>query len=187
YQICIDSAALVSLYGKTNDSIRVNFKTKAEKEYGLLAITLSGNEYAGFGQLLDNSDKPVKTVPLENGELVFFDLKPGKYFLRYIDDANANGKWDTGKYAERRQPEAVYYYHKSLDIKAWIEFEETWNIQELPPEQQKPLEITKNKPKEKQQPKRDNSRKNETKGNSNRPTLSAPGASGRQEMVPIAR
>ncbi|MDR1526773.1 MAG: Ig-like domain-containing protein [Dysgonamonadaceae bacterium] len=186
YQIRIDSAALVSLYGKTNDSVRVNFKTKAEKDYGLLIINLSGNKYAGFGQLLDNGDKPVKTVQPENGELVFFDIKPGKYYLRYIEDANANGKWDTGNYAEHRQPESVYYYPESLDIKAWVEWEQAWNIQELPQEKQKPLEITKNKPKEKQQPKRDNSRKNETKGNSNRPTLSAPtGTSGRQTMAPI--
>jgi uncharacterized protein (DUF2141 family) len=188
YQICIDSAALTGIYGKTNDSIRVSFKTKMEKDYGLLAIALSGNEHAGFGQLLDSGDKPVKTVSLQDGELIFFDIKPGKYYLRYIDDANGNGKWDAGLYSELRQPEPVYYYPESFDIKAWVEWEQSWNIQQLPLEKQKPLEITKNKPKEKQQPKRDNSRKNETNGNSNRPTLTTPsGASGRRELAPLDR
>ena len=184
YQIRIDSAAITGIYGKTNDSIQVNFKTKTEKEYGQLIIGLSGNDYTGFGQLLDNSDKPVKNVTLEEGELVFFDIKPGKYYLRYIDDANGNGKWDTGNYAENRQPETVYYYPKSFDITAWIEFEESWNLKELPPEMQKPLDITKNKPKEKQQPKRDNSKNNETKRNSNQPRISAP--AGRSERTPIS-
>jgi hypothetical protein len=111
---------------------------------------------------------------LENGELVFFDVKPGKYYLRYIDDANGNGQWDTGSYAENRQPETVYYYPKNFEITAWREWEQQWDLKELPPEQQKPLDITKNKPKEKQQPKRDNSRKDETKGNSNQPNSNQP-------------
>jgi len=174
YKIRIDSAALVSIYGKTNDSIQVSFKTKSEKDYGQLIINLSGNDYIGFGELLDNSDKPVKTVTLEDGELWFFDVKPGKYFLRYIDDVNGNGKWDTGNYAENQQPEAVYYYSGSFEIKAWLDIEQTWDVKDLPPEKQKPLEITKNKPKEKKQPVRDNSRKNENRGNSNRPAISAP-------------
>ena len=189
YQIRIDSAALVSIYGKTNDSIQVNFKTKTEKDYGQLIIELSGNEYIGFGQLLDNSDKPVANVALEEGELVFFDVKPGKYYLRYIDDANGNGQWDTGNYAENRQPETVYYYPESFEITAWMEVAQTWDIKVLPPEKQKPLEITKNKPKEKQQPKRDNNSSiNETKRSSNQPRISTPaGASGRIPMSPISR
>jgi hypothetical protein len=189
YQISIDSAALISLYGKTNDSLLVHFKTKAEKEYGILAIGLSGNDHAGFGQLLDTGDKPVKTVPLEDGEIVFFDIKPGKYFLRYIDDENGNGVWDTGYYIEHIQPEAVYYYPGYFEIKAWLDIDQPWNIKALPTEQQKPLDITKNKPKEKKQPPKDNSRQNETKGNSNRPTLSMPagGTGGRMEPAPAVR
>jgi hypothetical protein len=189
YQICIDSAALISRYGKTNDSIQVSFKTRAEKDYGILIISLSGNEYAGFGQLLDTGDKPVKTTPLEDGELVFFDLKPGKYFLRYIDDENGNGIWDTGFYAEHMQPERVYYYPEHFEVKAWLDIEQAWNVKALPTEQQKPLDITKNKPKEKKQPPKDNSRQNETKGNSNRPALTMPsgGTGDRMEPMPASR
>jgi hypothetical protein len=190
YQISIDSAALVSLYGKTNDSLLISFKTKAEKEYSLLIIGLSGNEYAGFGQLLDNSDKVVKTVPIEDGELVFFDVKPGKYFLRYIDDENGNGLWDTGYYAEHIQPETVYYYPGNFELKAWKEYEEAWIINALPFDRQKPLDVTKNKPKEKKQPPKDNSRKNDpnSNSNSNRPTLSVPAGTGsRMEPMPASR
>ncbi|GHT39050.1 hypothetical protein FACS189437_01340 [Bacteroidia bacterium] len=169
YQIRIDSAALSSIYGKENDSIQVGFKTKEEKEYGLLEIRLSGNTSAGFGQLLDGSEKIVKQSPLEEGNIVFFDIKPGKYYVRYIADTNGNGQWDTGNYAENRQPEAVYYYPGVFEMKAYMDLEQNWNILETPPEKQKPLEITKNKPKEKQQPKR-NDKKNENNGNANRQT-----------------
>jgi hypothetical protein len=175
YQIRIDSATIVGIYGHTNDSIHAQFKTKAEKDYGLLVINLSGNAYEGFGQLIDGSDQPVKTVRLSGGELVFFDVKPGKYYLRYIDDADGDGQWTTGCYAQRRQPEAVYYYRENFDIKAWTEWEQAWNLQEFGRDQQKPLEITKNKPREKKQPQRDNSRQNENQRNSSKPSLSFPG------------
>ncbi|GHS99313.1 hypothetical protein FACS189421_09540 [Bacteroidia bacterium] len=167
YQIGIDSMAFSSIYGKENDSIKVNFKTKEEKEYGQLVIYLSGNTSSGFGQLLDGSEKIVKESPLEASEIVFYDIKPGKYYVRYIEDTNGNGKWDPGNYAENRQPEPVYYNSKFFEMKAMLEVEENWNVRELPVEKQKPLEITKNKPKEKQQPKREN-KKNENKGNPNR-------------------
>jgi hypothetical protein len=167
YQIGIDSLTFSSIYGKENDSIQVNFKTREEKEYGQLVIYLSGNTGSGFGQLLDGSEKIVKESPLEEGEIVFYDIKPGKYYVRYIEDTNGNGKWDTGNYAENRQPEPVYYNSKFFEMKAMLEVEENWNIKELPVEKQKPLEITKNKPKEKQQPKREN-KKNDNKGNPNR-------------------
>ena len=45
-----------------------------------------------------------------NGQGHFYFLNPGKYGARLINDTNGNGVWDTGNYAEKRQPEMVYYY-----------------------------------------------------------------------------
>ena len=162
FQIKIDSAAFFSIYDNWNDSIQVNIKARAEKDYGNIFISIVGNDTTGFGQLLDGSDKVMRQVALEGGELAFYDLKPGKYYLRYIEDLNVNGQWDTGLYAEKRQPEPVYYYDGFFDLKAYMEFEnETpWNLKALPLDKQKPLEVTKNKPKEKQQRKKDNKNDN---------------------------
>ncbi|GHT76785.1 hypothetical protein FACS189463_2510 [Bacteroidia bacterium] len=101
YQIKIDSATIYSVYGRWNDSIQSNVKIRAEKEYGSIFVAVTGNETAGFGQILDNSGKVVKQSSIENGELAFYDLKPGKYYLRYIEDLNGNQRWDTGLYAEK--------------------------------------------------------------------------------------
>jgi hypothetical protein len=173
YRIDIDSAAIFSIYNKWNDSIKANIKTKPEDAYGHLYIQIEGIEGRGFGRLLDGSEKIVRESSLIEGELIFENLKPGKYYLRYIDDANENGKWDIGNYAEKRQPESVYYYPAAFELKEFMgEWEQTWNVTELPVEKQKPLEITKNKPKEKQ-PKRSEDRRNENQRNSN--TNSSPG------------
>ena len=153
YRITIDSASFFSIYGKWNDSISTTFKFNPEKEYGNLYVKITGTEVPGFGELLDSSDKAVRTSVLTDGELAFEDLKPGKYYLRYIEDTNGNGKWDTGNYAERRQPEKVYYFDGVLTITKYSSNDQDWNIRQLPVEKQKPLEITKNKPAAKQQKK----------------------------------
>jgi len=151
YRITIDSASFFNIYGKCNDSTSVTFKFNSEKEYGNLYVKITGSEGPGFGELLDNSDKVVLKSTLQNGELAFEDLKSGKYYLRYIEDTNGNGKWDTGNYAERRQPERVYYFQDVLNITKYSSNDQDWDIKRLPVEKQKPLDITKNKPAAKQQ------------------------------------
>ena len=83
------------------------------------------------------------------------DLKPDKYYARMILDTNGNGRWDTGDYTAKRQPEEVFYCPKMFNIMQNWEVEETWDIKALPLKRQKPMDITKNKPKEITKPKRD--------------------------------
>ena len=154
YRITIDSASIFSIYGKWNDSIGTQFKFNSEKEYGNIYVTITGGECSGFGELLDNSERVVRKSGLIDDELVFEDLKPGNYFLRYVEDLNGNGKWDTGNYAERLQPEKVYYFQGTLPVTKYGTIEQSWDIKQIPIEKQKPLEITKNKPAVKQQPRR---------------------------------
>ena len=158
FQIIIDSAAIFSVYGNWNDSIGTIFKFNSEKEYGNIYVKISGSEGPGFGELLDNAERVVRKAILENGELVFEDLKPGNYFLRYIEDTNENGIWDTGNYSENLQPERVYYFNNSIPVNKFGYHEQEWNIKEIPIENQKPLDITKNKPAAKKQTKTRESR-----------------------------
>ena len=66
--------------------------------------------------------------------------------MRLIFDDNGNGKWDTGDYEKGIQPEQVSYYHHELDLRALFEYtQEDWDINK-PLNEQKPLEITKQKP-----------------------------------------
>ena len=162
FRIIIDSASIFSIYGKWNDSIGTQFKINSEKEYGNLYVKITGNECSGFGELLDNSDRMVRKSALINKELIFEDLKPGNYFLRYIEDLNGNGKWDTGIYAEHQQAEKTYYFNSVLTISKYGSHEQDWDIKQIPIEKQKPLEITKNKPVVKQPKKNDLKDQNRT-------------------------
>ncbi len=163
YRITIDSGAIHSLYGKWNNKLESQFKFKQNSDYGHLYVGISGNQYNGFGELLDASEKVVRQSKIIDGELIFINIKPGKYYLRYIDDKDGDGKWTTGNYHGKRYPETVYYYPGFFELKQNFEFEQSWNVNDLPMEKQKPLEITKNKPKEKQRKKANNTTTNTNK------------------------
>lgn len=167
FQLGIDSATIYGVYEHWNDSLSFRFKIRNEDEYGDLYIKVSGNEAQGFGELLDTSDKMVRKSYLYNGDLIFENLKPGKYYLRYIEDRNGNGKWDPGNYSELIQPEEVYYYDNFFEIRKYAQWEQSWDIKAISRTKQKPLDITKNKPVEKKSKRDEQQQKNEQKQRSN--------------------
>ncbi len=170
FRVRIDSATIHSIYEKWNNKLESTFKFRKLSDYGHLYVAISGNTSKGFGELLDSRNQVVRHSDIINGELVFINLKPGKYYLRYIEDENQDGKWTTGLYKDKRQPERVYYYSGFFDIKQNFEFEQSWDITVTPVYKQKPLEITKNKPTEKKTKhaeNRNNSNNRETSRQSN--------------------
>lgn len=168
YRLEVDSATIVSLYGKENNGYSGTFKIKQEEEYGHLYINIEGIDTTAYVELLNGSDQPVRKSPVKEGGVLFMDLKPDKYYARLVVDENGNGRWDTGKYAEKRQPEKVYYYPKMFTIMQNWQVEETWNVPATPLNRQKPMEITKNKPEEATKKKRDykNEGRQQSSGNS---------------------
>lgn len=146
YGITIDSLAITGIYGLYNGTISQEFKVKELEEYSNLFFKVNVTDSA-FVELLDKSDKVVRTAPVENGMADLFNINPGEYYARIVLDTNGNGKWDTGNYSQHLQPEEVYYFSKKLNLKQNWDIEETWDIYELPIDVQKPMAIKKNKPK----------------------------------------
>ncbi|NDV77681.1 Ig-like domain-containing protein [Dysgonomonas sp. 511] len=153
YRLAIDSAAIHSIYGLWNNTIDQKFKVKAEDQYGQLAIRVSGiDSLSSFIELLDKSDKPVRKSRVKDNVALFRDLNPGTYYARIILDANNNGIWDTGDFEKKIQPEMVCYSQKIYEIKAFFEYDEQepWVIDTTTLASQKPLDITKQKPQDKE-------------------------------------
>lgn len=149
YQLSIDSATVFDYNDRWNNKIDIPFKIKNIDEYGNLFINIHSlvDSIPAFVELLDKSDNPVRKANVEDGGALFMNLNPGTYYARIIIDTNGNGKWDPGNYEKKIEPEMVYYYPKNFEIKANWDIEEDWNILSVPIEKQKPLDITKNKPK----------------------------------------
>lgn len=146
YRVQIDSLAFQGLYGLHTDKSENSFKVKSEDEYFTLIFDVTGADAKAFIELLDTRDNVVRRRRLENSKAEFYYLAPGKYAARLVNDVNGNGKWDTGDYKTKRQPEEVFYYHNLLEYKAMWEATQEWNIREKIITEQKPMEIRKQKP-----------------------------------------
>lgn len=146
YQIEVDTAAFVNIYGKRSAAFKRVITLKSLDAYSTLFVALQGSVPNAYVQLLNGNDKVVKTVKAQNNKADFYFLTPGTYYMRLFSDLNGNGQWDTGDYESRLQPEPLYYYPGALALKAQWEVTQTWNPTLKPLSKQKPEKITKQKP-----------------------------------------
>ena len=145
YQITVDSAAFKGIYGGVSEALTRDMQFRTLDEYAVLYLNIPSVGNNALVQLL-SSDKVVMQERSKDNRCAFYFIKPGKYYLRLILDENNNGKWDTGSFEQALQPEKVYYYPHSLDLRALFEYsQDDWDIN-APLDKQKPLEITKQKP-----------------------------------------
>lgn len=151
YKLLVDSAAIHGYYGLWNNGYDQSFSVKDLDQYGNLEMLISGLPpgKAAFVELLDKSDKPFRKSSVKGNNARFQDLLPGEFYARLVVDEDEDGYWTTGNYETKRQPEEVFYYPGKLLIRAYSDHLEEWDLKRLPVIQQKPLEITKNKPEEK--------------------------------------
>lgn len=146
YSFEADSASFTSIYGLVCPPVKVGLKVRPNDAYGTLLVSLGGMDGKRvIAQLLDKSDNVVKQVYSSSGQLEFYYLQAGTYYLRMIVDDNGNGLWDTGSYDEDRQPEQVFYYPEGIECKAKWDVSRTWAPASTPLYKQKPSEITKQK------------------------------------------
>lgn len=146
YKILIDSASIVGLYGLHNDALEHEIRFAPLNTYSTFTVNVANPKSSYLIELLDNKGDITRCGRIEEGKVDFFFLIPGKYYVRLIDDVNMNGKWDTGEYAEKRQPENVYYINKVFDLKQdWYHETEMWDVLATPLNKQKPEAITKQK------------------------------------------
>ena len=152
YRFTIDSLAVKSIYGPWNKVFVQELTAKKTEEYSSLKFVLPGiDTLQAVVQLLGANDAPLYQAIKKAGEgsVTLSYLAPGTYYARLFIDSNANGKWDAGNPVDsvRQQPEEVYYFAKKLTLKRNWDVEQTWNIDELAIDMQKPYAIKKNKPK----------------------------------------
>lgn len=150
YRLQVDSLAFQGIYGLFTNKSENTLKVKTLEDYGTLYLNIRGAGPHAIVQLLNANDAVVRQEPVKkDGTCDFYFLQANtKYYIRLFNDRNNNGKWDTGNYAEKRQPEEVYYFNKVWEMKANFEFEENWDLNALPADRQKLNELKKQKPDE---------------------------------------
>lgn len=117
--------AFESVLGDTVAVNTITYPIADPENFGILRGRITTKEPNFFVELVDDRQTVVRI--LRNAATYEFkNIKPGKYRLRLIIDRNNNGKWDTGRYDQRIQPEPIYYYSGGLiNVKQNFELDET--------------------------------------------------------------
>lgn len=146
YKFEADTCAFTSVLGKVSDPIKKEISVSPMDAFSALYIQLILPDTGAVVQLMDKSDKVVRSQRAIDNRADFYYLKPGDYYLRLFIDRNGDGVWNTGDYAKGIQPEEVFYFPKPIAAKAKWEIEQDWNVRAIPLVKQKAIEITKQKP-----------------------------------------
>lgn len=147
YRLRADSIAATGIYGLFTRPLQHEFTVKKEEDYSNLRFVVSGlpEGVPAFVELLNRSDAPVRTAPVNNGYALFTNVAPGQYYARAVEDYNGNGEYDTGDYNTLRQPELVWYFPKKITLKKNWDSEQVWDVSAIALDVQKPAEIRKAK------------------------------------------
>lgn len=131
FDLYIPKGAFTDIYRDTCDSTHVSFQTVPVEEYGQFSVLITRKD-ASFPviiQLTTEKGAVVDQRIITNEKKVDFGiLPPAKYGLKAIMDVNGNGKWDTGQFIKKIQPERVLIHPKIFEVKSNWELEENWDL-----------------------------------------------------------
>ncbi len=153
YTLHIDSAACFNIYGISSREFSKGFETREEDYYGSLNFEFSNVMGPMIVQLLKNNDdeEVLRQQQFDSdGSVVFNYLPPEKYKVKVIYDDNGNGKWDTGSYQDKIQPERVSYINEVIKLRSnWSETH-VWDLTPNPEFQKEIIDKEKEEQKRKE-------------------------------------
>ncbi len=118
YHLRLLPGAFPSFYELEHDTLELNFRTRDSEYYGQILLTLDSVSTPVIVQLT-NQEKVVRQQRIyESGLYTFSYLTPKDYGIKFIHDVNDNGKWDTGKYLKKLQPEPVEILPGTITVRS---------------------------------------------------------------------
>jgi hypothetical protein len=107
YRLAALPGAISSIYPMQHDTLDVSFKTRDLEFYGQILLSLYNVKNQIVVQLFTGKTMVEEKIVDADGQYAFTFLAPKEYHFKFIHDINKNGKWDTGNYLEKLQPEPV--------------------------------------------------------------------------------
>lgn len=119
YRIKILPGAVTDFFNSTNDTISKSLKTKTYSDYGNVRLNLQNvRAFPIIVQLTD--EKGViknEKVSQDQSNVAFELVAPGRYLIRVIYDSNGNGRWDTGNFLQKTDPEEIIYFPELMEVR----------------------------------------------------------------------
>jgi len=128
YKIVLYPGAVTDIYGLSNDTTEVAFKTQKEDYYGRIILELNEIKKVLQIQLMDSKEKVIREVEVRQDTTLNFDfLPPQEFLIKSFADENKNGIWDTGDLLRKIQAEKVSYYSEKIKVRSNWDFKKTWS------------------------------------------------------------
>ena len=141
YELHLDSGALQDVYGITQLKQTYAMQVKSLQDYSTIRIKLNPMVEKARIQVLNSKDEVLRELPATKEGAFFEYLKPDTYYFRMYIDENEDGRWTTGEWSSKRQPEPIYYFPGKLQTKSNWDFEEEWDYQAQEQTKAKPSEL----------------------------------------------
>lgn len=131
YTVLIRDSIFSTINGYANDTILIKFNSKSEKDFGNLMMKYDVADHTlDYIVTLENSRGTVvqQNIIKSSESISYLHLLPGEYKIRVVEDRNKNGKWDTGNYRLKQQPEKLYFFDKTITIRGYWDLEEEMTL-----------------------------------------------------------
>lgn len=115
------------------------------KKYGALMLSASFPTTSNYIVALRTKDGKYMTESIVNADAWFYNaglLAPGTYIVEVIEDANADGRWNSGNYWLKQNPERVF---RSQDIVVKENWDQKIDVNVVFKENLRPLPFFENK------------------------------------------
>lgn len=124
--------AFLDILNKPNDTILAQFETRHLEEYGILELQIrKPGQHFLLIELLKKDGRTVASKYTNHADTTLVKMEyllPEVYKLRVTVDENGNGKWDTGSFSEKRQPEPIFFYPAEIKLRPNWTYEVDFNL-----------------------------------------------------------
>jgi hypothetical protein len=127
YTLWVKDSVFYGYDGASHDTLKFTLSKKTEKDYGNLIVHYKADEKNSADfiiELLYNQKTIHKEIISSSKTIEYKHLLPGGYRIKIIEDLNKNGKWDTGNYRKKLQPEKLFFVEKEITIRGFWDIEE---------------------------------------------------------------
>ncbi len=131
YKLVVLPNTITDWFGQRNkDTLTLNFKPKTPDDYGNLKVSFKNLRPGNYIlQVLNEKGQTIQQRSITPTDVFTFEhLPPGQYKLRLITDVNNNGRYDSGNYLLKQQPEPVKIYGGAIKLRAGWDFEAEWKF-----------------------------------------------------------
>ncbi len=120
YRLIMDTTAITDSANNHLTKIdTIRFSAKEQADYGTVVLRFNNLDLTKHPVLqFVQGDEIKNSYPLTSLEWSNKFINPGEYEIRILFDNNNNGKWDTGNYSKKNQPEKAITLKDKLAIKA---------------------------------------------------------------------